>query len=64
VSATAGTLNFSAIPFGALLGGLAAQGLSAALGTREGLALTLTVSGLAAGSGTLALLRRTVRSLP
>ncbi|MBT2414384.1 MFS transporter [Streptomyces sp. ISL-12] len=64
VSATAGTLNFSAIPFGALLGGLAAEGLSAALGTRDGLALTLTVSGLAAGSGTLALLRRTVRSLP
>ncbi|WP_194922720.1 MFS transporter [Catenulispora pinisilvae] len=63
VNATAGTLNFSAVPVGALAAGLGAQAGSAALGTRTGLALTMMAAGICSAAGTAGLLSREVRTL-
>lgn len=56
VSAAARTIGYGALPVGSILGGLAGQLLTAALGQRLGLAATLTAAALVAASSALALL--------
>jgi Na+/melibiose symporter-like transporter len=63
LNATAGTLNFCAIPLGTLLGGAAAQLSSTLVGPGPGLALTLSGAGLAAASGTALLAHDQIRRL-
>lgn len=63
VHATARTINLSAMPLGALAGGLAAQALSGALGARAGLTTALTGCAAVAAMSVTQLLRRQIRGL-
>lgn len=63
LNATAGTLNFCAIPLGTLLGGAAAQLSSALIGPGAGLGLTLSGAGLVAAGGTVLLAHPRIRRL-
>lgn len=61
ISATAGTVNYGAIPLGALLSGLVAQLAIDWLGADVGLSLTLAGCGVVAAGGTITLLNPAVR---
>ena len=63
VHATARTINFCAVPLGALIGGACAEVLSVALGSASGLSVTLVLAGLTAASGAIVLACSQVRSL-
>lgn len=63
VNASAGTVNFTAMPLGAVSAGVAAQLLTGAFGVRAGLALALAGAGLIAASGSLVLRHPAVQRL-
>ena len=56
VSAAGRVIAFGALPLGSLLGGFVGQALSNRFGTSTGLALTLVIASLVAGSSALSLL--------
>lgn len=63
LNATAGTLNFCAIPLGTLLGGLAAQVSTSLIGPAAGLSLTIAGAGVVAAGGTVLLKHPGIRRL-
>ena len=63
VHATARTINFCAVPLGALVGGACAEVLSSTLGSASGLSDTLMLAGFTAASGAIFLTRSEVRTL-
>ncbi|MEU9040596.1 MULTISPECIES: MFS transporter [unclassified Kitasatospora] len=67
VHATSRTINFCAMPLGALLGGVATDVLGGALGPKAGTGWALVLTGLASAAATVVLLRselRSVREIP
>ncbi|GAA1395770.1 MFS transporter [Kitasatospora putterlickiae] len=67
VHATSRTINFCAMPLGAVLGGVAADVLGGAMGPRAGTGWALVLTALASVAATVVLLRselRTVREIP
>ncbi|MFE4360350.1 MULTISPECIES: MFS transporter [unclassified Kitasatospora] len=67
VHATSRTINFCAMPLGALLGGVAVDVLGGAMGPEAGTGWALVLTGLASAAATVVLLRsglRSVREVP